>query len=51
MRAIAGGADNASELGRWLSISKQASAKVVTLLEDRGYVARMDDAADSDVSC
>ena len=47
MRAIAGGADNASELGRRLSISKQAAAKVVALLEDRGYVARMDDAADS----
>jgi len=47
MRAIAGGADNASELGRRLSISKQAAAKVVALLEDRGYVARMYDAADS----
>ena len=47
MRAIAGGADNASDLGRRLSISKQAAAKVVALLEDRGYVARMDDAADS----
>ena len=47
MRAIVGGADNASELGRRLSISKQAAAKVVALLEERGYVARMDDAADS----
>ncbi len=47
MRAIAGGANSASELGRRLSISKQAAAKVVALLEERGYVARMDDAADS----
>ena len=47
MRAIAGGAGNASELGRRLSVSKQAAAKVVALLEERGYVARMDDAADS----
>tara|TARA_R110002020_G_scaffold283075_2_gene498787 strand:- start:121 stop:591 length:471 start_codon:yes stop_codon:yes gene_type:complete len=47
MRAIAGGAKNASELGRRLSISKQAAAKVVGLLEERGYVARIDDVADS----
>lgn len=47
MRAIAGGANNASELGRRLSISKQAAAKVVGLLEERGYVARIDDVADS----
>ncbi|MDB5613439.1 MAG: transcriptional regulator, MarR family [Devosia sp.] len=47
MRSIAGGANNASDLGRRLSISKQAAAKVVALLEERGYVARMDDAADS----
>lgn len=46
MRAIAGGANNASELGRRLSISKQAAAKVVTLLQERGYVERMEDAAD-----
>ena len=47
MRAIADGANNASELGRRLAISKQAAAKVVGLLEERGYVARMDDVADS----
>ena len=46
MRAIAGGADSASELGRRLSISKQAAAKVISVLEERGYVARMDDAKD-----
>lgn len=38
MRAIAGGADNASELGRRLSVSKQAAAKTITVLRDRGYV-------------
>jgi len=47
MRAIAGGADSASELGRRMSISKQAAAKVISVLEERGYVARMDDAKDS----
>lgn len=47
MRAIAGGADSASELGRRLSVSKQAAAKVIGVLEERGYVERMDDATDS----
>lgn len=47
MRAIAGGADSASELGRKLSVSKQAAAKVIGILEERGYVARVDDATDS----
>ena len=47
MRAIAGGANSASELGRRLSISKQAAAKVIGVLEERGYVARVDDATDS----
>jgi len=40
MRAIVAGADNASELGRRLSVSKQAAAKTVAVLEERGYVAR-----------
>jgi len=40
MRAIAAGADNASELGRSLSVSKQAAAKTVAVLQERGYVAR-----------
>lgn len=47
MRAIAGGADSASELGRRLSVSKQAAAKAISVLEERGYVARVDDAKDS----
>src|SRR5487761_386337 len=40
MRAIADGAGNASELGRRLSVSKQAAAKTITVLQERGYVAR-----------
>src|ERR1039457_6206299 len=40
MRAIAAGADNASELGRHLSVSKQAAAKTIAVLQERGYVAR-----------
>ena len=35
MRAIATGADNASELGRSLSVSKQAAAKTVAVLQER----------------
>ena len=46
MRAIAAGADNASELGRRLSVSKQAAAKTVAVLEERGYVARGADPLD-----
>ena len=47
MRAIAAGADNASELGRRLSVSKQAAAKTVAVLEERGYVARGPDPLDA----
>ena len=47
MRAIAAGADNASELGRRLSVSKQAAAKTVAVLEERGYVARGTDPLDA----
>src|ERR1700683_3279188 len=47
MRAIAAGADNASELGRRLSVSKQAAAKTVAVLEERGYVARGSDPLDA----
>ena len=46
MRAIAAGADSASELGRRLSVSKQAAAKTIATLVERGYVAREDDPAD-----
>jgi DNA-binding MarR family transcriptional regulator len=47
MRAIAAGADNASELGRRLSVSKQAAAKTVAVLEECGYVARGADPLDA----
>ena len=46
MRAIAGGAENASDLGRRLSVSKQAAAKTIALLEERGYVGRDMDTQD-----
>lgn len=47
LRAIAAGAANASELGRRLSVSKQAAAKTIALLQERGYVARDADPADA----
>ena len=40
MRAIAAGAGNASDLGRRLSVSKQAAAKTIAVLQERGYVTR-----------
>jgi len=47
MRAIADGADNASELGRRLEVSKQAAAKTITVLLERGYVRRGADPEDA----
>jgi DNA-binding MarR family transcriptional regulator len=47
MRAIAAGADNTSELGRRLAVSKQAAAKTVALLQERGYVTREPDPHDA----
>ena len=47
LRAIAAGASTASELGRRLAVSKQAAAKTIALLEERGYVARVDDPLDA----
>ncbi len=47
MQAIIAGADNASELGRRLSVSKQAAAKTIAVLQDRGYVARDVDPLDA----
>jgi DNA-binding MarR family transcriptional regulator len=46
MRAIAAGADSASELGRRLSVSKQAAAKTIAVLLERGYIAREEDPDD-----
>lgn len=47
LRAIDGGADTATELGRSLSVSKQAAAKVVVALERLGYVEREADPDDA----
>ena len=46
MRAIAAGADTASELGRRLSITKQSAAKTIAVLQERGYVTRDTDPRD-----
>ena len=47
MRAIAAGDNNASELGRRLSVSKQAAAKTIAVLQERGYVTRDPDPRDA----
>lgn len=47
MRAIAAGADSASELGRRMSVSKQAAAKTIAVLVERGYVDREADPDDA----
>jgi DNA-binding MarR family transcriptional regulator len=47
MRAIAAGADSAADLGRRTSVSKQAAAKTIAVLVDRGYVSREPDPGDA----
>ena len=47
MRAIAAGAGNGSKLGRRLSVSKQAAAKTIMVLQERGYVSRNADPLDA----
>jgi DNA-binding MarR family transcriptional regulator len=47
LRAIDGGADTASELGRALSVSKQAAAKTIAALQELGYVDRDTDPGDA----
>ena len=47
LQAILAGADNASELGRRLSVTKQAAAKTIAVLEERNYVAREPDPTDA----
>ena len=47
IRAIASGADSASELGRRMSVSKQAAAKTIAVLQERGDVARDVDPTDA----
>ncbi|MEK4519317.1 MarR family transcriptional regulator [Paenibacillus sp. FSL H8-0122] len=47
IRAIASGADSASELGRRLMVSKQAAAKTIDILQKRAYVVREVDPLDA----
>ena len=46
MGAIDAGADNASELGRRLAVTKQAALRTISVLTERGWVAREDDPED-----
>ncbi len=46
LHTILSGADSASDLGRAMSITKQAAAKTIALLEERGYLTREPDPAD-----
>jgi DNA-binding MarR family transcriptional regulator len=46
LRAILSGADSASELGRRMSVTKQAAAKTLSVLEERRYVMREPDLTD-----
>lgn len=47
LRAIAAGADTASDLGRRTSVSKQAAAKTIMVLLERGYVVSSPDPNDA----
>jgi DNA-binding MarR family transcriptional regulator len=47
LRAIDGGANTASELGRRLAVTKQAAAKTLVALEEMQYVDREADARDA----
>jgi DNA-binding MarR family transcriptional regulator len=47
IRAIAAGADTASELGRRLSITKQSAARTIAVLQQRGYVESDTDPLDA----
>ncbi|WP_250003490.1 MarR family winged helix-turn-helix transcriptional regulator [Actinoplanes sp. M2I2] len=46
LQAILSGADNASELGRRMSVTKQSAAQTIAVLEERGYVRREPDPTD-----
>jgi DNA-binding MarR family transcriptional regulator len=46
LQAILSGADNVSELGRRMSVTKQSAAKTIAVLEERGFVAREPDPTD-----
>jgi DNA-binding MarR family transcriptional regulator len=47
LRAIVAGADSASDLGRRTGVSKQAAAKTIAVLVERGYVVSEPDPADA----
>src|ERR1700710_2350944 len=47
LRAIVAGADSASDLGRRTAVSKQAAAKTIAGLVERGYVASEPDPNDA----
>lgn len=47
LSAIESGADSASELGRRLSVTKQAAAKTIDVLLERGYITRDADPTDA----
>jgi DNA-binding MarR family transcriptional regulator len=47
LRSIGAGADSAADLGRRMSVSKQAAAKTIKVLIDRGYVVRDEDPHDA----
>ncbi|WP_028045517.1 MarR family winged helix-turn-helix transcriptional regulator [Cellulomonas sp. URHE0023] len=47
LRAIIAGADSTSDVGRRLSVSKQAAAKPVAVLVERGYVSSDPDPSDA----
>ena len=47
MRAIIAGADSASDLGRRTAVSKQAAAKTIAVLVQRGYVSSAPDPSDA----
>ena len=47
LRAVDAGADTASELGRRLSVTKQAAAQTIAVLEGFGYVDREPDPSDA----
>ena len=46
LTAVLSGADSASELGRRMSITKQSAARMIAVLEERGFVAREPDPDD-----
>ena len=46
LHAILSGADSASELGKAMSVTKQAAAKTIAVLEERGYLVREPDPTD-----